>query len=871
MDVRQRTRIFAFFALLLCLVQLFPLEAQGQDVRLKIIVVSSRDEAEELLRLAKAGADFGELAKSKSIDASAAAGGDLGTVNPNDLRTELRDAVVALKTGGLTGIVSIPSGFAILKVGGAATPNQGASAGISKGANENDRRPGYFEGGAPNQSLSGSGGVRFTPNVGGAAEAETALNAAIKTPGFEHDLRALCTYRTQSLARNIDWLSETLAPENAEQLRSVPPLDQVQMRYALAQLAAYRGDMDLAIKEFEPLYLAAKAGHPNYAVIFGESLAATSMHAAEMKNGIYDSPTDRCLVSSNIDTPLANPALLDKSISVYLELLERNPADTEARWALNTAYLIAGKYPSGVPAKYLIPSSKFASAYSVGRFKDVAQKSGLNLVSMAGGIIVDDFDGDGLLDVVTSSMNFCEHLHFFHNNGDGTFTDRSENAGLMDQLGGLNINQADYDNDGCTDILVMRGGWEFPMRRSLLKNDCHGHFTDVTQSAGLENPLAASQTAVWVDLDNDGYLDLFIGNERGPSQLFHNKGNGTFEEIGAKAGVDRQTFAKAVAAGDYDNDGFADLYVSNLYQDNLLYHNNGDLTFTESATAAGVTKPNASFAAWFFDYDNDGWMDLFVTSYYMSVEEVAKSRLGEPVNGETMKLFRNTGNGKFEDVTARVGLDKILMPMGGNFGDIDNDGYLDLYLGSGNPSYLANVPYVLLRNDNGVNFQDITASSGTGELHKGHGVAFADIANNGQEDILTIVGGAVPSDAHRMRFFKNPGNTNAWISVHLVGEKSNRSAIGARIKVTLEDERGKRRNIYRAVGSGGSFGASPLRQHIGLGKAPKKISLDIEWPVTKKHQVFNDLRTDQFIEIHEGSSAVKVIDLKQAQQQAVQR
>ena len=113
MDVRQRTRIFAFFALLLCLVQLFPLEAQGQDVRLKIIVVSSRNEAEELLRLAKAGADFGELAKSKSIDASAAAGGDLGTVNPNDLRTELRDAVVALKTGGLTGIVSIPSGFAI--------------------------------------------------------------------------------------------------------------------------------------------------------------------------------------------------------------------------------------------------------------------------------------------------------------------------------------------------------------------------------------------------------------------------------------------------------------------------------------------------------------------------------------------------------------------------------------------------------------------------------------------------------------------------------------------------------------------------------------------------------------------------------------
>src|SRR5208282_3850616 len=140
------------------------------------------------------------------------------------------------------------------------------------------------------------------------------------------------------------------------------------------------------------------------------------------------------------------------------------------------AYMTVGAYPSGVPPQYLIPPSAFASQEAAPHFKDVAHAAGLDLVSMAGGIIVDDFENNGLLDVVTSSMNMCEHMHYFHNNGDGTFTDRSEQAGLMDQLGGLNIIQTDYNNDGCLDILVMRGGWEIPMRKSLLRNNCKGTF-----------------------------------------------------------------------------------------------------------------------------------------------------------------------------------------------------------------------------------------------------------------------------------------------------------------------------------------------------------------------------------------------------------
>ncbi len=154
---------------------------------------------------------------------------------------------------------------------------------------------------------------------------------------------------------------------------------------------------------------------------------------------------------------------------------------------------------------------------------------------MAGGVVVDDFRGNGLLDVVTSSMDACEPLHVFRNNGDGTFAERSTQAGVSDQLGGLNLIQADYNNDGCMDLLVLRGGWEFPMRKSLLRNNCDGTFTDVTKQSGLGFTATSTQTAVWADIDNDGFLDLFVGNEDGPNQLYHNKGDGTFEEISRRA------------------------------------------------------------------------------------------------------------------------------------------------------------------------------------------------------------------------------------------------------------------------------------------------------------------------------------------------
>jgi hypothetical protein len=534
-----------------------------------------------------------------------------------------------------------------------------------------------------------------------------------------------------------------------------------------------------------------------------------------------------------------------------LSMLESRPDDIELKWFLNAAYMSTGGYPAGVPARYLIPPTAFASPEDVGRFVDVAPQAGVHSFSSAGGVVIDDFDNDGRFDILTSNFDSCGQMQLFRRREDGTFEERAKPAGLSPQLGGLNLAQADYDNDGCRDVLVMRGGWELAQRRSLLKNNCDGTFSDVTAAAGLLTPVTSSQTAVWADIDNDGWVDLFVGNEDAPAQLFHNRGDGTFVDIASSAGLRRTAFTKAVAAGDYDNDGLPDLYVSNFRDGNVLYHNNGNRTFTNVTAAAGVQGADRGFPAWFFDYDNDGFEDLFASSYFLSIEETARSYLRLPQNAMTMKLYRNTGDGTFLDVTGSAGLDKVLMPMGSNFGDVDNDGFLDIYLGTGSPSYVSLVPSMLLRNQGGRAFVDVTVSSGTGEMHKGHGVAFADLDNDGDLEMAFKVGGATPGDAHAFRLFENPGHGGDWLGLNLVGTRSNRAAIGARMAVTVEGPGATRRTIHRTVNSGGSFGASPLEQHIGLGRAVRIVEVAVRWPASGTRQVLTDVAKNQVIQIRE--------------------
>jgi tetratricopeptide (TPR) repeat protein len=818
---------------------------------IKIIVVDSQTEAEGIIDRLRRGDNFVQLAREKSIDPSAQDGGSLGHIDPSSLRTELRDALRTKQPGQLAGPVKIPTGYAVLRIEEKNSSTTPTKADTETSPAQAAPKGGTGQGMTPTGILAvaGRGKVAYPPDLSGAVEVEVAFRKINKPPGWDRDLHSVCVTRRQTLDLAINHLQKLLDPDDPDSFVTTKPDMIGEVRFSLAQLLAYQGKMDPAIEQWTKAYEIAKKNAPQMAAELEEVLGTAYLHKSEMENDVYRAPGDRCLF------PPAKPVLYSKkqdserAVEYLTRFLEEKPDSLEARWLLNVAYLTLGKYPAGVPAKYLIPPSAFKSEESVVRFTDVAPAAGLNSFSMAGGVIVDDFDNDGLLDVVTSSYDMCAPLHFFHNNGDGTFTDRAAQAGLGDQLGGLNLIQGDYNNDGCMDIFVLRGGWQFAMRPSLLKNNCDGTFTDVTEQAGLAEPIA-SQTAVWTDIDNDGLLDLFIGNEQGPSRLYHNKGDGTFEDIAHAAGVDRAAFSKGVISADYDNDGYADLYVSNLGGNNFLYHNNHDRTFTEVGQQAGVQGPWMSFATWFFDYDNDGRPDLFVTSYYMSPEEILHSQLGLPHNVETLKLYHNEGNGKFRDVTTEVGLARVFNPMGANFGDVDNDGFLDFYLGTGTPPYGDILPNVLFHNQGGKRFTDITASSGTGELHKGHGVAFADLDNDGDEELIAEIGGAVPGDAHAMRVFDNPGNGNDWISLHLVGTKSNRAAIGARIKLTVEND-DQKRFIFRTVSSGGSFGASPLQQHIGLGKNARIVSLDIWWPASNTHQSFSDVGKNQFLEVKE--------------------
>jgi tetratricopeptide (TPR) repeat protein len=723
-------------------------------------------------------------------------------------------------------------------------------------------------GGADNSRIlpqTGAANIRYQQPVGGKGEADLGFRSVPKPEGWSQDLQAMCRIRQQSWQTVLDVALENLDPTNPEGSASHPPLDRIQMHYAAANLYAYRGQMDKAIDHWLQAFQIAQAELPAAMPDLEEALGVAYLHKSEMDNDVYLHPGDRCIFPPRNPSTYLKSEASEKAIEFFTKFLDRKPDPPDIKWELNLAYMTLGKYPQGVPKQYLIAPSVFDSPEEIGRFKDVAPEAGLNLYSMSGGLIVDDFENNGQLDIVTSDFGQCAPMHYFHNNGDGKFVDHTAKAGLDGQLGGLNLIQADYNNDGCTDILVLRGAWEFPQRKSLLRNNCDGTFTDVTATAGLAEPATQTQSAVWADIDNDGYLDLFVANEQSPAQLFRNRGDGTFEEISHKAGIDRVAYSKAAVAADYDNDGYVDFFVSNLNGDNFLYHNNHDGTFTEVAAQAGVQKPWQSFPAMFFDYDNDGWPDLLVSSYYVSVDENIRSYLGLTPNAETMKLYKNLGNGTFRDVTEEVGLNRVFMPMGSNFGDIDNDGYLDIYLGTGNPSYGSLLPNVLLHNKEAKFFSDVTAASGTGELHKGHGVAFADVERNGNENLLEEVGGAVPGDAHAFRLFQNPGNGNDWINIKLVGAKSNRSAIGARIKVTVENEGKATRSIYRTVGSGGSFGASPLEQHIGVGKSARISQVEIWWPSSKTRQTFANVSKNQFLEIKEFAANYTRLDRKSSQ------
>jgi tetratricopeptide (TPR) repeat protein len=569
-----------------------------------------------------------------------------------------------------------------------------------------------------------------------------------------------------------------------------------------------------------------------------------------------------------------------EAVQHFTAYLDQYPGDLRVRWLLNIAAMTLGEYPEKVPSAYLIRLDRSRSKLDIGRFDNVAARAGLGVrgPNLAGGSLFDDFDGDGRPDLFTTSIDADLGASLFINRGDGTFEDRSASAGLSPQVYALNAARADYDNDGNPDILLLRGAWEQPARLSLLRNKGGGAFEDVTLAAGLGEPIA-TESAAWGDYDNDGRLDLFVCGEylppggvedastfqpdsRNRCRLYHNRGDGTFEEVAEKAGVTNERCGKGSAWGDYDGDGRLDLFVSNMGQPCRLYHNQGDGTFRDVAEAAGVAGPavGRSFSCWFWDYDNDGRLDLFVNDYNCFLADAVADVLGLKVKEPSHpRLYRNLGAKGFRDVSLEVGLSRPISAMGSNFGDIDNDGYLDAYFGTGWMSYAGLVPNVLLKNVEGRRFEDVTDSTRTGHLQKGHGVSFADYDDDGDLDLFVVLGGGGPGDQGYNALFRNPGHGRHWLKVRLIGTKTNRSALGARVQVELKGPDGSSRSIYRTIGNNGSFGGNSLVEQLGLGDANSVTTLTVTWPTSKTVQTFRDVAADQEIEITEGDDSLRVI------------
>jgi tetratricopeptide (TPR) repeat protein len=818
------TRVFAAaVCVALLMAGVLALRAVPDEPILEIILVKSKPEADAILAKIQAGESFELLASRNSIDPTAPDGGYLGQIKTEYLLAELREALKNVGADGISSVFPASGCYMILKV--LATPREAASG---------------------QQTAS-----QLVAYVAGFEEALSYFAQMPKPDNYHQDLKTICDLKKRAVEMAIQEMEAQLGTGRNPQQR-------LQAHHTIAQLSAYQGNMDKAIRHFEEAFQIATENSLNALVpALREKLAIAYLRKGEVENCVANHNARSCIFPLTPEARHKRQAGSRKAVSLFTDYLREQPEDLEVKWLLNLGLMTLGPPSKDIPGAYLLPPPALKPAAGVPEFLDVAHSAGIHRMNNAGGSIMEDFDNDGWLDLVLSVVDACEPMSFYHNNGDGTFSDRTKQAGLSGQLGGINTNQTDYNNDGALDIFVMRGGWEFPMRNSLLRNNGDGTFTDVTAQAGLALPAYPTPTAAWADYDNDGFVDLFVGNENGPGQLFRNKGDNTFVDVAAAAGVQKVAFTKAAVWGDYDNDGFPDLYVSNYGQPNFLYHNNRDGTFTDVARALGVEKPIFSFPTWFFDYDNDGCLDLFVSSYVQSVAEIAAEYLKLPVHAETMKLYRNNCRGGFEDVTRQVGLDRVSMAMGSNFGDIDNDGFLDFYLGTGSPSYGALVPNLLFRNQDGKRFVDITVQSGTGHLQKGHGIAFGDFDGDGDQDIFLHVGGAAPGDTYSNVLFRNPGNGAHWLRVKLVGRKTNRAAIGARIKAVIAEPNGQTRAIHRVVTSGGSFGASSFQQNIGMGKAERVKTLEIWWPTSGIRQTFQDIQANQAIEIVETQNSYK--------------
>jgi tetratricopeptide (TPR) repeat protein len=528
--------------------------------------------------------------------------------------------------------------------------------------------------------------------------------------------------------------------------------------------------------------------------------------------------------------------------------LEIEPGDELARYWLWLAAVQSGGYPESVaPALRLEPRDGYHP--TAVELEEVAAEIGLDKTSGGRGTAVADLDGNGYLDVVIAGAHAGVSL--YHNNGDGTFTDISAGSGLDACVYGFGVAAADYDNNGLTDLFVTSMGF-FNGESALYRNNGDGTFTDVTREAGVEC-WGPAFTASWVDTNGDGLLDLFVANNLGglfdrktPNRLFRNNGDGTFTDVTREAGLLTRWATIGAAWGDFDNNGLPDLFLSGLGRAQL-FRNQGDGTFRDVSRSAGIDRPAIGSVATVWDIDDDGWLDILQFTYSRPAEAIHTLRHGRgPSDGEPLRVFRNNRDGTFTEVADRLGITGCWGTMTANLGDFDNDGHADILLGNGDPSMDRCEAPVLLANNGAGRFANVSFAAGLPFTGKGHGANLADLAGDGRLHLIMANGGLYPGDLLTTTVHRPRALPGSYLNVRLVGTTGNRDAIGARLALAAGGR------VQRRLVSGGSgFGCLPLEQHFGLGESAAVDSLEIRWPGGAVERR-DDLPVDTTVRIVEG-------------------
>ncbi len=526
----------------------------------------------------------------------------------------------------------------------------------------------------------------------------------------------------------------------------------------------------------------------------------------------------------------------------YLEAVEplRKAVDVSPtlarKWDLKLAYDKLGGYPADLPAFYRFPQREEKPPPSGPpdlAFSDIAGSLRINRYAGAGPTGWADYNGDGRFDLLACGCDtFC---NLYRAEGKG-FVDATIEAKLTRLEPGFASVWADYDNDGDYDFYIARNGWNGPAPNSLLRNNGDGTFTDVAGAAGVDDG-GSSFNATWLDYDRDGWLDLLISNgvylDGSTNQLFRNEGDGSFSNVTARAGLSEDPFAGTIgiAVGDYDDDGWLDIFYHGRLKPNRLYRNNRDGTFVDVTGQARVGGPGREngYIAFFADFDSDGDLDIFTGCLAKWEEVLAGYAPGyrEGPQDDIPRLYRNNGDGTFDDVSIEMGFHYPLGIMAGGVADVDNDGYLDIYLGTGSPDMRRLEPNIFYHNRGGLGFEDMTRHAGLGGLGKGHGITFLDWDGDGDLEIYAEYGGFFHGDFWENAFYLNEkGNRNNWLSIRLEQLDLNRDAVGGRVTVRA----GKLSQTQHVLAGSGFGSTDPPILHFGLGKLKKVDRVEIVWP-----------------------------------------